>query len=109
MMDILDVHEEVAALRWTVAEARQKFSELLRLAAREPQPIYNRSQPVAAVVDMATYEEFVAWRSRASAPSIGEAFADLRRLLAEEDGTFHATARRDRDNAFLEALDEPAR
>ena len=37
-------------MAWKVAEAKQRLSEVLRCAAREPQTIYSRSRPVAVVV-----------------------------------------------------------
>lgn len=71
-------------MRWTVSEARKHLSELLEGVQTEPQEIMHRNRPVAAVVDMATFQEFREWRERrARRPS--EWFDELRDLCAQED------------------------
>jgi prevent-host-death family protein len=47
-------------MKWTVAEARDKFADLLQNANKEPQSIFNRNRFVAAVVDAETFEAFEA-------------------------------------------------
>ena len=93
-------------MRWRVAEAKEKFSEMLRAAREEPQEILNRDRLVAVVVDADTYHEFAAWRRRGQQGTLGEAFAELRRIMGDEDYVFEIPPRRDRPNAFLEVLDE---
>jgi len=96
-------------MNWNVAEAKQRLSEVLRAAAAEPQRIYNRRRLVAAVVDGETFEAFSRWAERSAKRSIGEEFADLRRICAEEGGwKLPSPDREDRPNAFAEVLaDEP--
>lgn len=96
-------------MNWNVAQAKQKLSEVLRAAAEEPQRIYNRQRLVAAVVDGETFEEFHRWQQLREQRSIGERFAELRRICAEEGGwELPSPDREDRPNAFAEALaDEP--
>jgi prevent-host-death family protein len=67
-------------MAWKVAEARQRLSEVLRNAAREPQTIYSRSRPVAVVVAVETFEEFRVWQAERKARTVGAAFAELRSL-----------------------------
>lgn len=69
-------------MAWSVAEAKQKLSEVLRNAAKEPQTIENRSRPVAVVVSADAFLEFDAWRAARRARSVGEAFAELRSMAA---------------------------
>ena len=38
-------------MSWSIAQAKQRFSELLRQAAEAPQLIFNRERMVAAVID----------------------------------------------------------
>jgi prevent-host-death family protein len=89
---------------WNVAEAKQRLSELLRKAAREPQTILNRSRPVAVVVDPETFEEFRAWRQARNARSVADAFAELRALGGAASAITALPKRKDRRNAFAETL-----
>jgi prevent-host-death family protein len=93
-------------MRWRVAEAKEKFSEVLRAAGGEPQEILNRDRLVAVIVDPETFREFEAWRHRRKERTLGDAFAELRQLMRDEDYEFEIPPRRDRPNAFLEVLDE---
>lgn len=92
--------------KWTIARAREKFSELLRKAQSEPQPIYNRDRLVAAVVDAESYEEFARWRAERKAKTIADSFAELRKITAGEDLPLEAPAREDRENAFARSLED---
>lgn len=95
--------------RWTTARAKQRLSELLRAAAREPQFIFNRDRAVAVLLDVATYEEFRDWCERRSKPSLEEAFAELRQICAEEGYSLDTGAREDRPNPFPDVLDDVPR
>jgi prevent-host-death family protein len=81
---------------WSVAEAKQRLSEVLRNAATEPQTIKNRSRPVAVVVSADAFEEFEAWRASRSARSVGAAFAELRGLAGESGYRLPLPPRKDR-------------
>ncbi len=96
-------------MNWKVAQAKQKLSQVLKAATEEPQKIYNRQRLVAAVVDGETFEEFSRWSERSKQTSIGEEFANLRTICAEEGGwELPELDRKDRPNAFAETLtDEP--
>ena len=98
-------------MNWNVAQAKQRLSEVIREATREPQVIYNRNQPVAAVIaaeDLAAYQ---AWKAANDAPprkSLAEEFAILRQLLIDagyEDG-IDCGARHERPNAMVQMLEE---
>jgi prevent-host-death family protein len=91
-------------MHWHVAEAKQKFSEVLRATSEEPQLIFNRDRLVAAVVDARTFHAFQAWYEQQGKATLAEAFAELRCLCAEEDYTLTVPPRRDRDNAFVEVI-----
>jgi prevent-host-death family protein len=93
-------------MNWNIAEAKQKFSELIRAAEDEPQWIYKRDKLVAAVVPADTLQEFLAWRGEKERPSLGEAFDELRRICQEEGYTFETSPRQERPNSFLDALDD---
>ncbi len=93
-------------MHWRVAEAKQRFSELLRAASKQPQLIFSRNQLVAAVVEAKTFQEFQAWRKQQQKTSLADAFAELRRVCAEEGYTLEAVPRLDRPNAFADAVDD---
>lgn len=105
-MDISDDFES-KTMNWNVAQAKQRLSEVLRAAAEEPQKIFNRRRLVAAVVDGETFEQFRRWQQQAEKRSIGDEFAELRAICAEEGGwELPVTERKDRPNAFVEALED---
>jgi antitoxin (DNA-binding transcriptional repressor) of toxin-antitoxin stability system len=94
---------------WNIAEAKQRFSEVVKQAHNEPQWIYNRKTPVAALIAAEEMAEYQAWKASQKAPkTLGEEFAELRQLLAEagyEDGLV-IPPRSTRRNAFVEMLEE---
>jgi len=91
-------------MAWSVAEAKQRLSELLRRAAKEPQRIENRSRPVAVVVAADTFQEFESWRARRATRSVGDAFAELRSLASEVRYRLELPRRRDRRDGFSGSL-----
>lgn len=113
----MNTHADPPA-HWSVAEAKQRLSEVLRLAAQEPQPIYNRGRLVAALVDAEAFAAFERWRRAASATTIGAQFEALRAALSEAGaGTASSgpgpgepplpeSPRTDRPNAFAAMLGE---
>lgn len=94
-------------MKWNVAQAKQRLSEVLREAVKEPQRIYNRQRLVAAVVGGETFEEFWQWKQHREQRSIGDQMAELRAICAEEGGWELPTpARENRPNPFAEALED---
>lgn len=98
-----------AATRWTVARAKERFSELLRAARSGPQPIFRRDELVAILVDAESFDRLADVERQAAARSLGEAFEELRGLVSGEDYDWPAIERVTRPDAFGEALDDPAR
>lgn len=96
-------------MNWNIAEAKQKFSELVRAAEDEPQWIYNRDKLVAAMVPAEDLQAFLTWRTEKELPSLGSAFAELRRICEEEEYTLDIPPRQRRPNPFADALDELSR
>ena len=87
-------------MKWSVAEAKQRLSELLRTAAKEPQTILSRSRPVAVVVGAEAYEEFEAWQVSRRARTLAESFVELRSVAPSVDDVLTVPKRRNRRNAF---------
>ena len=72
-------------MTWSIANAKQQFSEVVRLTAQEPQAIYNRDKPVAVLISAQDYADFQRWRAERDRPSLAQQFDALRALLAAED------------------------
>jgi prevent-host-death family protein len=87
--------------RWTVSEARRRFSEVLRRSRSEPQLIYRRGRLIAAVV--ATGKTKAAGIT--SKVTIGDRFEEARALFREENYRLPQLRRRSRSNDFVHALD----
>jgi len=45
--------------KWQLQEAKNRFSEVIKMAANAPQPITLRGKPVAVVISMQSYEKLV--------------------------------------------------
>jgi hypothetical protein len=86
-------------VNWKIGQAKQRFSEVVREAAEEPQRIYRRDRLVAGVIDGETLEEFLDWKRSRDRRSIADAFDELRRERGGEE-PFEPPARRDRKNPF---------
>jgi len=93
-------------MQWKVSEAKQRFSEVVKSAAGEPQLIFNRDRLVAAVVDGETLRAFEDWQRRCNRASLAERFVNLRAIATEEGYVMATPERRDRANAFAEIVDD---
>ncbi|MDP2194943.1 MAG: hypothetical protein Q8J72_03025, partial [Rhodocyclaceae bacterium] len=97
-----------AVMSWNIAQAKQQFSEVVRLSVEEPQMIYNRDRCVAAVIDAETFKAFDEWRKTAKHKTLGAVFAELRRIAAEDNYELPTLPRSatGRPNAFVAMLEE---
>jgi prevent-host-death family protein len=71
-------------MTWTIANAKQHFSEVVRLCAKEPQAVFDRSRPVAVVVSARDYSAFASWQREQRSPEaidVPGLFADAREAL----------------------------
>lgn len=85
------------AMSWSIANAKQQFSEVVRLCAQEPQPVFNRSRQVAVVISAEDYAAFEAWRTAQQTSAhmdVAGLFAQAREALRDQG---------------LDGLDLPAR
>ena len=94
--------------KWKIARAKQKLSEVLRRAASEPQQILNRDRVVAAVIDAESFRAFESWRTAQRRP-IAAAFAELRKICAEEGYSLPVGPRRNRRNPLARVLARSSR
>lgn len=95
-------------MNWNIAQAKQHFSDVVKQAATEPQIIYNRNTPVAAMIAAEDLAQYRAWKERQKPQTLADSFAELRQLLINagfEDG-IELAPRKTRPNAFVEMLEE---
>lgn len=96
-------------MTWNIAQAKQQFSEVVRLSAQEPQAIYNREKPVAMLINAAEFEAFHQWRTVQQEPSLTAQFADLRMALQAagvQELDIPKRSATQRPNAFVQMLEE---
>lgn len=86
---------------WKVAEAKQKFSEVLRRAAESPQVVQNRSRIVGAVLGERDARMFLDICGRRKTP-LREALKEAQQICEEEQEDFVPSVRADRPNPLLE-------
>ncbi len=91
-------------MRWKVAEAKQRFSEVLRAVGDAPQLIFNRDRLVAAVIDPESWQAFQTWREHERQVSLADVFHKFRRIAAEENYEMEVPERQDRGNVFSDVL-----
>ncbi len=91
---------------WNIAQAKQRFSEIVRRAAEGPQLIYNRKRLVAAVIAAEEYRAFKDWSERAARRTLDEEFAELRQIMQEENYELVLPPRSTRRSMFIETLEE---
>lgn len=95
-------------MTWNIAQAKQQFSEVVRLSVQEPQAIYNRDKPVAMLVNAELFEAFHQWQTRQHEPTLAEQFSEIRTALqdARQDGlNLPARSTSQRNNSFVEMLE----
>lgn len=82
---------------WRIAEAKQRFSELIQAARLEPQQIFNRDQLVAVVLRAELFQEFEAWQKLRNQRSLADSFKQLQQLCQAENYTLEVLPRQNRD------------
>ena len=106
---IMDTFEHGLPMRWKIGQAKQRFSEVVRRAAVEPQLILNRNRVVAAVIDAEAAARLQAIREREGRRSIAEAFEGFRALARRERYALKTPRRRNRREALAHVLDDLSR
>jgi len=87
---------------WKISEAKARFSEVVGGCVEEPQVLYNRKKPVAALLNMEEYEEFLKYKQSQQKPSMAELLAELREINKHEPGDFELPPRTSRPIPFLD-------
>jgi antitoxin Phd len=73
----------MAQRSWSVQEAKNRFSEVVKAAQRGPQTVTKHGKPTVVVMDVAEYER-LRHLERAVAPSFAEALL----AMPQDDGEF---------------------
>jgi antitoxin Phd len=82
----------MAQRSWSVQDAKNRFSEVVKAARRTPQTVTKHGKPAVVVVDVAEYERLQRL-DHAQAPS----FADVLLAMPQDDGEFRRRNVRMRD------------
>jgi prevent-host-death family protein len=100
---------------WSLASAKQQFSEVVRLAEHTPQPIMRHHKEVAVLISARNFEEFKAWQATqtSDAKTAGQRFLDgmveVRHMLMAADPQYQGIElppRTDRANAMIDMLEQ---
>ncbi len=86
---------------WTINDVQNHFGEVLESSSREPQIIASDGEPVAALVDIDLFNEFITFQQR---PTIAELLAELHEIQTENPVELDLPNRQDRPNPLLEQL-----
>ena len=81
---------------WKISEAKARLSEVVSSCVEEPQVLYNRKKPVAALIDMDEYEQFLEYKQSKRKKTMAELFAELDEIKKQEPGDFELPPRVDR-------------
>lgn len=65
---------------WKISEAKARLSEVVSHCVEEPQVLYNRKKPVAALIDMEEYEQFLEYKKLHQKPTMAEMLEELREI-----------------------------
>jgi len=80
---------------WKLNQAKQRFSEVVRRAAEEPQLIQNRDRVVAAVIGGEDVELFLEWRTSRRGDTLSAALDELQAICLDESYELPVATRAD--------------
>jgi len=88
------------AMKWKIAEAKKRFSELIHRAGKEPQFVYNRDTLVAAVISADEFRDLHAIKEHEARQSLASRMDELRDSRREESYVIEGPARKNREVKF---------
>ncbi len=88
-------------MNWSVAEAKQQLSEVLRRAASRPQTITKRARDIAVVVGIPEFRAFQKWKTAGEKKTVAEALAELSLASGRAAPALKAPRRRNRPRQFI--------
>lgn len=69
---------------WKISDAKARLSEVVGACQEEPQLLYNRGRPVAAIIAMDRFKAFEHFQKASERPSMTSLLNDLDELNQEE-------------------------
>jgi hypothetical protein len=87
-------------MKWKIAVAKKRFSELIHKVGKEPQFVYNRDIMVAAVISPDEFRELQSMKDNAARQSLASRFGELREICREEAYSIEMPARKNREVRF---------
>lgn len=92
--------------QWKISEAKARLSEVVGHCVEEPQVLYNRKKPVAALVDMEEYEAFLEYKKAQQKPTMAELLDELQEINQVEPEMDELPSRTDRPIPDFSQLDD---
>ncbi|WP_269524945.1 type II toxin-antitoxin system Phd/YefM family antitoxin [Coraliomargarita parva] len=89
-----------------MAEAKARFSEAVASCAEEPQILYNRKKPVAALIDIKEYEAFLEYKKSTKKKSLAEMLDELEEINQREPEMDELPPRTSRPVPYFDDLDD---
>lgn len=91
---------------WKISEAKARLSEVVSSCVDEPQVLYNRKKPVAALIDMEEYEQFLEYQQSKKKKTIAEWLDELEEINKHEPEMDELPPRTSRPVPYFDDLDE---
>ena len=91
---------------WKISEAKARLSEVVSHCVEEPQVLYNRKKPVAALIDMEEYEQFLEYKQSMKKKTMAELFEELRKINEVEPEMDELPPRTSRPVPYFEDLND---
>lgn len=85
---------------WKLQDAEIHFSEIVQNSAKEPQMVIDEDKPLAVVIDIQTYRNFVKTSSSQYRPTISELLDELHKIQEDETVEIEIPSRQDRAVEF---------
>lgn len=87
---------------WILADAKDRFVEILHACVQEPQIVYEQSKPLGVVLGMDFFTNLMSPPAPQIRLSIAELLRELREIQKTETAEIEIPIRQDRPNAMLE-------
>jgi len=91
---------------WKTNEVKDNFADILNYCYQEPQLVYDKNDPVAAIVDIRLFKELVGQQRRKKLPSMAQLLDEIHSIVVEDSFEMNIPKRSDRLNSAERMLDE---
>ena len=86
---------------WTITDAQDRFTDILRASSQEPQFVYDQNNPVGVVLDFSFYTRLMNRRVHQPRPTIAELLDELSEIQKSEAVELEVPTRQDRPNVMV--------